>query len=161
MTRGARACGLVWLAIVAVAAGPASAEPVPGWSFASWSATPSTVEAAATAAKLTAITVNADDAAMYGLPGSAVPFAFEVAIYGQPAVAYPIFRDGGLVAVRFVVSDPGACRTVLDGLTADFGPGAADQSGFANINWPPTDSFGLTVVVTPSFCWPLFSRPGV
>ena len=151
------ACGLIWLS-----GGPASAEPVPGWSFATWSASPAAVRTDAEAAKLPRMAVSADDAAIYGLPRSAVPFAFRVNLYGQAAVAYPIFRDGGLAAMRFVVARPAtACRAVLDGLTADFGPGNPDQRGFANINWPTSERFGLTVVVTDYQCWPLFSKPGV
>ncbi len=149
--------GLAWLSVA-----PALAEPVPGWSFATWSAAPAAVAAGAAAAKLGMLTVSADDAAMFGLPRSTVPFAFRVKLYGQAAVAYPIFRDGGLAAMRFAVADPKtACHAVLDGLTADFGAGAADQRGFANINWPTMARFGLTVVVTDYQCWPLFSKPGV
>ncbi len=151
------ACGLIWLSV-----GPASAEPVPGWSFATWSAPPATVMTVAETAKLRRTAVSADDAAMYGLPRSAVPFAFRVNLYGQAAVAYPIFRDGGLVAMRFVVARPATTRrAVLDGLTVDFGPGTADERGFSNVNWPATERFGLTVVVTDYQCWPLFSKPGL
>ncbi len=150
-------CGLIWLA----AAATAVAEPVRGWSFATWSASPAAVKAGAGAAKLSAMPVSADDAAMFGLPRSTVPFAFQVEFYGEAAVAYPIFLDDELDAIRFVLADPSTCRTVLDGLTADFGPGSKDERGFANINWPTTERFGLTVVVTDYQCWPLFSRPGV
>ncbi len=142
-------------------AGPAAAEPVPGWSFITWSAPPAAVRAGAEAARLTASPVSPDDAAMFGLPRSTVPFAFRVSLYGQASVAYPIFREGGLVAVRFVAADPSLCPAVLAGLTADFGPGSKDERGFSNINWPTTGRFGLTVVVTEYQCWPLFSKPGV
>ncbi len=140
----------------------AHAEPVPGWSFTTWSAKPAAVEAAAARARLEPASVSADDAAMFGLPRSTVPFAFHVMLYGQSAVAYAIFRDDGLVAMRFVLAHPAAaCKAVLDGLTADFGPGTTDQRGFSNVNWPTTKRFGLTVVVTDYQCWPLFSKPGV
>ena len=155
------AIGLAWLAAVALPARPASADPVPGWSFATWSAPPATVRADSAAVKLPRMAVSPDDAAMYGLPRSTVPFAFRVSFYGQSAVAYPIFREDALVAMRFVLADPSACQTVLDGLTADYGPGVADERGFSNVNWPTTERFGLTVVVTDVQCWPLFSRPGV
>jgi hypothetical protein len=139
----------------------ARAEPVKGWSFTDWSASPEQVKESALGAGLSVIPASAEDAAMYRLPDSEVPFAIPAEIYGRAAKAFPIFRDNGLEAVRFVVKEPGAaCKAVLDGLTADFGPGSKDERGFANVNWPTTAKFGLTVVVTPYFCWPLFSRPG-
>jgi hypothetical protein len=153
---------LTWLAVVLLLFGTARAEPVPGWSFATWSAAPATVKADAEAAKLTAVAVSADAAGMYGLAPSTVPFAFHVSFYGLPATAYPVFRDDALIAVRFVVGAPvTACPAILAGLTADYGPGKPDPSGFANVNWPTNERFALTVVVTPDACWPLFSRPGV
>ena len=157
MALGAVACGLACLAVAC----PAAAEPVPGWSFMTWSAAPAVVVAGAEAAGFKPMPVSADDADMFGLPESTVPFSLRVNIYGQAAQVYPIFLNDALDAVRFVVADPAVCRTVLDGLTADFGPGKKDERGFSNINWPTTERFGLTVVVTEYQCWPLFSKPGV
>lgn len=153
---------LAWLAVIVVPlAALARAEPVPGWSFTTWSATPGEVKASAERAKLAVTAVSSDDAAMFGLPRSTVPFAFQVNLYRQPSVAYPIFRHHGLIAVRFVVTEPvHGCPAVLHGLTADYGPGTASQRGYSNVNWPTNNRFGLTVLVTPDFCWPLFSRPG-
>jgi hypothetical protein len=157
-----RVAALTWAAVVVLADAMASAEPVPGWSFMTWSASPAAVRAAAETARLGIISASADEAAMFGLAPSTVPFALHADLYGQTAVAYPVFRDDALIAVRFVVTEPATrCHAVLDGLAGDFGPGTPDQRGFANVNWPTTERFGLTVVVTPDSCWPLFYKPGL
>jgi hypothetical protein len=135
--------GLTWLAVIVLLVGTARAEPVPGWSFASWSAAPATVKADAEAAKLTAVAVSADAAGIYSLAPRTVPFAFHASFYGLPATAYPVFRDDALIAVRFVVSAPvSAFPAILAGLTADYGPGQPDPSGFANTTGRRPDATG-------------------
>ena len=112
-------------------------------------------------ARLEPASVSADDAAMFGLPRSTVPFAFHVMLYGQPLLPIRFSAMTVWSPCASFLPIRSACQAVLDGLTADFGPGTTDERGFSNVNWPTTERFGLTVVVTDYQCWPLFSRPGV
>jgi hypothetical protein len=137
----------------------ARADPVPGWKIPDWDKPADEIKASAAAAGLTLAAPSNEDVGLYGLRNDNIPFVIRVIFYGKPEREFPLFTSNRLEAVRIVLDRPSDCTAVIDGLNRDYGSGTKDPS-FANINWPTTSQFGLTVVNNSTFCWPLFSKPG-